>query len=95
MKISADPEPVARRILALVGRAEAALPIASDGSVRLGVNHTVAGNPNRMERGSVVIRPDTEWQDRFTGRNRAVVTAITAALLPSFGYTVRLTGNSS
>jgi hypothetical protein len=55
-------------------------------SVRLGLHHTVAGNPNRLERGVVEITPDEEWRRHMTTRDRRTVTALTLPLLVRYGY---------
>jgi glycosyltransferase involved in cell wall biosynthesis len=57
--------------------------------VRLDVNHTVSGNPNRFQQGSVKIRPDVEWQEKMARSQKVLVTALTWPLLLNYGYTAR------
>jgi sulfotransferase family protein len=81
----ANPRESLERILELVGVA-AELPLAGEREVRLGVSHTVSGNPNRFETGSVELRPDREWKDKMSPRNKALVTVLTTPLLQRYGY---------
>jgi hypothetical protein len=81
----ADPRENLGRILGLVG-ATAELPLAGEREVRLGVSHTVSGNPNRFETGDVELRPDHEWISSMRPRDRALVTALTLPLLRRYGY---------
>jgi hypothetical protein len=53
-------------------------------TVAMGVTHTVAGNPDRLRRGEVTLRVDEEWTRRMRYRDRILVTALTAPLLPGF-----------
>jgi hypothetical protein len=55
-------------------------------TVRLGVNHTIAGNPMRFENGTIPIRFDDEWLYKMSARQRRVVTALTWPLLRLYGY---------
>ena len=83
----ADPRESLERILGLVG-VTAELPLAGEREVRLGVSHTVSGNPNRFDTGSVELRPDHEWISRMRPRDRTLVTALTFPLLPHYGYRI-------
>ena len=46
----------------------------------------MAGNPVRHRTGGIEIRPDNEWMSAMSTRAHAVVTALTAPLLPRLGY---------
>jgi hypothetical protein len=81
----AEPRKSLERILGLVG-VTAELPLAGEHEVRLGVSHTVSGNPNRFETGLVELRPDREWISAMSPRDRALVTALTLPLLKHYGY---------
>jgi Sulfotransferase family len=81
----AEPRKSLERILGLVG-VTAELPLAGEHEVRLGVSHTVSGNPNRFETGPVELRPDREWISAMSPRDRALVTALTLPLLKHYGY---------
>ena len=81
----AEPRKSLARILGLVG-VTAELPLAGEREVRLGVSHTVSGNPNRFETGAVELRPDQEWVSSMSRRDRALVTALTLPLLKHYGY---------
>jgi Sulfotransferase family len=81
----AEPRKSLARILGLVG-VTAELPLAGEREVRLGVSHTVSGNPNRFETGAVELRPDQEWVSSMSPRDRALVTALTLPFLKHYGY---------
>ncbi len=81
----ANPRESLKRILGLAG-VDAELPLAGEREVRLGVSHTVSGNPNRFETGSVELRPDREWKDKMSPRDKALVTVLTTPLLQRYGY---------
>ena len=54
----ARPEETLRSLAAFVGEPVDALPFTEDGRLRLGVNHTAAGNNNRFRIGEVELRLD-------------------------------------
>ncbi len=81
----ADPRASFGRILELLDE-DAAPPLTGEQEVKLGVSHTVSGNPNRFETGSVALRHDREWTDRMRPRDRNLVTALTLPLLYRYGY---------
>jgi hypothetical protein len=81
----ADPRASLERILGLVG-VTAEPPLAGEREVRLGVSHTVSGNPNRFETGAVELRPDREWISKMNPRDKALVTSLTLPLLRRYGY---------
>lgn len=58
----------------------------ADGRVRLGVNHTVMGNPVRMHQGSLQLRLDDEWRSAMSPRQRRIVSLLTRPLLRRYGY---------
>jgi sulfotransferase family protein len=66
-------------ILRFAGHHSDAARIFKDGrTVALGVNHTVAGNPDRLQRGDVRLRLDDEWTRKMSRSDRLMVTALTA-----------------
>ena len=82
----ADPRKSFEKILALVGEADAEPPLLGEREVKLGVSHTVSGNPNRFETGAVELRTDHEWISKMTPRDKALVTALTLPLLTHYRY---------
>jgi hypothetical protein len=90
--LMAQPREGLERILAHAG--EPATPesfafLGSDGeggSVNLGVDHTVAGNPMRFHQGRLDLRLDQAWTTKLPERDRKVVTAITWPLQLRYGY---------
>lgn len=81
----ADPHAAVRSILALVGESRQP-PFVGPREVELRPNHTVAGNPRRFATGSCVIRPDDEWRNALSGRQRLLATMPAAPLMPRYGY---------
>jgi len=86
----AEPRRTASLTLAASGASDLSLPFLDDHRVVLGVSHSVAGNPNRMDSGEVSLRPDLEWVDRLPARNVLLVTVLTAPLLAACGYRLRV-----
>jgi hypothetical protein len=62
------------------------LPFLVGTRVTLGVDHTVAGNPMRFERGSFELKADQEWRTSMRPRDRRITTALTWPLLELYGY---------
>lgn len=88
------PRKTVERIVRSIGE-EAALPFEDERVVRLGVHHTVTGNPDRFRTGPVEIRFDDRWLREMPTRTRAAVTALTIPLLPRYRYPIRSAGRSA
>jgi hypothetical protein len=84
----ARPEATIGRVLEFVG-VPAPSPFVSPDTIRLGMNHTMAGNPNRFRTGSVRIAEDDEWKFRMARRDRMVITAAALPMLLRYGYPLR------
>ncbi|MFN2490077.1 MAG: sulfotransferase [Actinomycetota bacterium] len=80
------PAATVRRIAALVGEAPTQLPIDDEGTARLGVNHSVAGNPSRFRRGAVGLHSDDEWQRAQSLFDKTLTTGMTLPMLARYGY---------
>jgi hypothetical protein len=78
-----------------LGLSAGELPFSSWHEVVLGPNHTVAGNPNRMESGTVRLELDTEWKTALRGPDRWKATIPALPMLHHFGYGVRVTHEES
>jgi hypothetical protein len=83
-----DPPGTITRILDTVD-IDTALPLVTTTSVTLAPTHTVAGNPNRHDSGTVLLAADEQWKRAMPARHRWLVTAITWPGLRRFGYRVR------
>jgi len=58
--------------------------------------HTVYGNPSRLRRGQIVVRPDARWLQGMRMGDVRMVNLITAPLLLRYGYPFRpRTGGTS
>ncbi len=91
----ASPRESFERILTLIGEKNARLPLASEREVKLGVSHTVSGNPNRFDTGAVELRPDQAWMEKMQLRDRAIVTALTLPLMKRYHYPIAPKADSS
>ncbi len=89
-----DPAEVVRQVVAVAGVPDAEAPFVDDHRVKLGVTHTVAGNPNRFEHGEVVIRDDGEWRSRIGRSQRVSVTALTLPVMRRYGYPLRVSNGA-
>jgi hypothetical protein len=84
----ANPRPHVERVLDFVS-VPADGPFVTGDTVRLGTNHTLAGNPNRFRTGLVRISDDDEWRSRMSPRDQRVIAAATLPFLLRYGYPVR------
>ncbi|MGF1473511.1 MAG: sulfotransferase [Rubrobacteraceae bacterium] len=82
-----EPRKSFGRILDLLDE-DAELPLAGEREVMLGISHTVSGNPNRFDTGSVALKPDRAWTKEMNPKDRNLVTALTLPLLYRYGYPV-------
>ena len=85
----ADPRRSFEEILELTGEEDAQLPLVGERDVKLGISHTVSGNPNRFDTGTVELRQDRAWQKQMKPSDKALVTALTLPLLTRYHYCVR------
>ena len=83
----AKPAAIVTQILRQIGQpVPDSLSQPGLGAWDLGVQHTVAGNPMRLQNGPLVVRPDQEWQRRLPALTRWLVTACTWPGLWAHGY---------
>lgn len=85
----AAPEDTVLRILKFVGEPVSQSPFLSENSLNLKLLHSVSGNPSRFATGVVQLKIDNRWKSQMKGRYKLLVTALTAPLLPSYGYSAR------
>ncbi|MGH3387395.1 MAG: sulfotransferase [Actinomadura sp.] len=82
-----SPDTVLADVMALAGL-EGPPPVNAQGEAVVGVNHTVTGNPDRLSRGPLRIRPDDAWRSGLPKRDALVATALALPLLRRYGYRV-------
>lgn len=86
----ADPHGRASRLLGDLGLpGDLGSVFTTPDVVRLGEQHTVAGNPSRHRQGLVRLVPDSEWRASMSGTDRGVVTALTWPVMVRYGYSPR------
>jgi hypothetical protein len=85
-----DPVRAASDLLTSIGVDAPAPPSLQRGAVDFGVNHILASNPDKFERGEIEIRP-TSHDAHIPRHSAAVVTAMTLPLLRRYGYPIRST----
>jgi hypothetical protein len=83
-----DPRSSFEEILGLMDEEDAELPLVGEREVKLGISHTVSGNPNRFDTGAIELRQDREWQRKMGPRDKTLVTALTLPLLKRYRYPV-------
>ncbi len=85
-----EPRRTLQRIVSELGlRADgSAFDFVSDHTVNLGANHTVMGNPVRMQVGPMPLRLDDEWRTAMPAGQRRLVTAVALPMLIRYGYRV-------
>jgi len=84
----AAPRDTVARILGFAGIATPGdtLGFLRDNEVALEPNHTVDGNPMRLEHGPVQLRRDEAWRTGLPAADRRVVEVLTAPLARAYGY---------
>jgi hypothetical protein len=83
-----DPQRALTDILGMLHEDTRRLTFLDGRVVELGVSHTVSGNPNRFQTGTVRLRPDDEWTSRMRLRNKMLVTLLTLPLLLRYEYPI-------
>jgi UDP-N-acetylglucosamine transferase subunit ALG13 len=84
----AEPEANLRQVFAHAGVATPpnALDFLRGHEATLEPNHTVDGNPMRLQQGPIELRIDDGWRTKMPANQRRVVSAITAPLALLYGY---------
>lgn len=59
-----------------------------NGQVNLGANHTIWGNPNRIQTGSIKLSLDNEWQTNMKVSDKMLATMLTLPWLIKHGYVI-------
>jgi hypothetical protein len=65
------------------------LAFVGNGTIDLLPDHSIWGNPSRMQSGPTAVAPDDAWRDALPANRRCLVGTITAPLLPRYGYPIR------
>ncbi|MEE9335179.1 MAG: sulfotransferase [Granulosicoccaceae bacterium] len=85
-----EPEAKIREVLSLVGApcdSDLSQFIGPDG-VKLGVNHTIAGNPMRHQSGWIPLRPDNSWREKMSKSRQLAIATMTFPLIRKYGYQI-------
>ncbi|MFC6287698.1 sulfotransferase [Nocardioides sp. GCM10027113] len=84
----AAPRERTREVAAFLGLdpSDAALPFRGPADAELATDHSVWGNPMRLQTGVVTIRPDDAWRESLPADERRTVTAISWPGLLRYGY---------
>ena len=85
----AEPRATTKRLAALAGEVVEPTPFEDDRCVRMGINHTIAGNPSRYTTGLVQIRDSADWLRAQYRSDRWISTVMSAPLLGRYGYPFR------
>lgn len=84
----AAPRASVQSVIDLVGERPSSLPFEDDRTVRLGVHHTVSGNPVRFDTGAVTLREDDRWRERLPFSKRALSAALALPLMLRYHYSI-------
>lgn len=80
------PEESVERIFDMIQEEKPNLPFVAERELELAPTHSVGGNPNRFDTGTVELRPDEEWKRKIKRPDRTAVTALSWPLLLRYGY---------
>ena len=83
-----SPREHLNRILGFVGVEQAGLPLVDETTVYLGEDHTMGGNPNRMQSGKIELREDLEWKSAATFSTRFWSLLLGWPQLLRYGYKI-------
>jgi len=89
---AAAPAALIEQICTQTGRRFDGAAVSAPGP---GIQHTVAGNPVRLQPRPVVVKPDREWMERMSAASRWVVTACTWPGLVAYHYAMHPTVEAS
>ena len=87
-----QPEAKIREILNMLGAASEHTDLShfiGPEGVKLGVNHTIAGNPMRHQSGWIPLRPDNSWREKMSKPRQYAIAAMTLPLVRKYGYQIR------
>ncbi len=81
-----DPQMALHRILNMMDERVDAPEIFTGSDLKLRINHTLAGNPNRFQVGAIRLKEDDDWKREMDLKDRLQVTTRTWPLLKRYGY---------
>jgi Sulfotransferase family len=81
-----SPEAETRRVLALVGAADSALPFVGEHAVRLPSHHMIEGHRSRFDTGVIDISPNATWQRHLSARRELTTTLFASPLQLLYRY---------
>lgn len=82
-----QPKLVVEKISDLVKENASYLPFITENEVKLGVNHSIYGNPNRFQAGVCRLELDDEWK-KMRKLDKFIVTTLTWPFLIRYGYPI-------
>ncbi|MEJ3655441.1 sulfotransferase [Actinomycetes bacterium KLBMP 9759] len=83
--LCADPRATLAAVMRFAGL-DGEAPVDERGRVRLGENHSVTGNPDRLSRGERPIEADDRWRRQLGTRQIAAASSTALPLLARYGY---------
>ena len=83
-----EPQSYTQQILDWVGLDVSAETVVKNNQVNLAPNHAVSGNPSRYAKGALVLRPDSEWRQAFSGIPFYATTGLLGLQLRHYGYSL-------
>jgi hypothetical protein len=85
--IMLDPWQAVRTVAAFVEQAEPPEDAMNGTRIDVSSNHTISGNPLRLQSHPIAIRSDDAWAARMSRRDQALATIAAAPLMRRYGYT--------
>jgi hypothetical protein len=80
------PRGTVEAILRLAQERSVPLPFRGEHSVSLGPNHTVRGNPDRFQTGTIEITPDLRWEKMMPATARWTAELLAWPMMLRYGY---------
>ena len=86
----AEPQKYVELACRLTDEPTGASPFVDEQTVRLGVNHTIAGNPSRFVTGTLRLEDKREWRERQSRFDRWMTTVVALPFLRRYGYLIHV-----
>ncbi len=84
--LARDPRRAVSDVLKWLGVRGPAPDFGDGHSIHPGTHHMISGNPMKFQRGTIAVRPDSEWRRKSSTSCRLVATALTWPLLLEYHY---------
>jgi len=83
-----NPKESFNNIMKLINEPVTNTPFISDTEVKLGINHSAWGNPDRFHNGIIKLKLDEEWKENLNFKDKVITTLLTFPLLKKYNLSI-------